>query len=78
MEARAAEAALAEQSAQQPSAHVAMEKALTGKVVALAGRLPQIWTDPDVTDAHRKAILRCLVDKVVLDRTSESALVRIV
>jgi hypothetical protein len=55
-----------------------MGKALTGKVVALAGRLPQIWTDPDVTDAHRKALLRCLVDKVVLDRTSESALVRIV
>ena len=78
MEARTAEAALAEQSAQQPPAHVAMGKALTGKVVALAGRLPQIWTDPDVTDTHRKALLRCLVDKVVLDRTSESALVRIV
>ncbi len=78
MEVRAAEAALAEQSAQQPTAHVAMGQAFTGKVVALAGRLPQIWADPGTTDVHRKALLRCLVDKVVLDRTPESALVRIV
>lgn len=78
MEVRAAEAALAEQSAQQPTAHMAMGKAFTGKVVTLAGRLPQIWADPATTDAHRKALLRCLVDKVVLDRTPESALVRIV
>lgn len=78
MEVRAAEAALAEQSAQQPNAHVTMGKAFTGKVVALAGRLPQIWANPDTTDAHRKALLRCMVNKVVLDRTAESALVRIV
>jgi hypothetical protein len=78
MELRAAEAALAAQSAQQTTAHVPMGKAFTGKVVALAGRLPQIWADPATTDAHRKALLRSLVDKVVLDRTPESALVRIV
>lgn len=78
MDLRAAEAALAEQSAQQSSAHVTMGPALTGKVVTLAGRLPQIWADQATTDAHRKALLRCLVDKVVLDRTSESALVRVV
>ena len=77
MELRAAEAALAAQSAQQ-TAHVPMGKAFTGKVVALAGRLPQIWADPATTDVHRKALLRSLVDKVVLDRTPESALVRIV
>ena len=40
----------------------------SGKVVTLAGRLPQIWSDTATTDAHRKALLRCLVDKVVLDR----------
>ncbi|KRS10804.1 recombinase family protein [Roseovarius indicus] len=78
MEVRAAEAALAEQSEQQPTAHMAMGKAFTGKVVALAGRLPKIWADSATTDTHRKALLRCLVDKVVLDRTPESALVRIV
>ena len=78
VEVRAAEAALAEQSAEQPTAHVTMGKAFTGKVVTLAGRLPQIWADPATTEAHRKALLRCLVDKVVLDRTPESALVRVV
>jgi len=36
--------------------------------VALYGRLPQIWADPATTGAHRKALLRCLVEKVVLDR----------
>jgi hypothetical protein len=52
---------------------------LHGKVVSLAGRLPQIWTDPATTDAQRKALLRCLVDKVVLDRGEHDiALVRIV
>ena len=45
-----------------------MGKALDGKVVSLAGRLPQIWADPATTDAQRKALLRCLVEKVVLDR----------
>ena len=56
MEVRAAEAALAEQSAGQPAAHVTMGKAFTSKVMALAGRLPQIWADPATTDAHRKAL----------------------
>jgi hypothetical protein len=30
--------------------------------------MPQIWADPATTDARRKAMLRCLVEKVVLDR----------
>ena len=56
-----------------------MGKALESKVVALAGRLPRIWADPATTDAHRKALLRCLVEKVVLDRgTHDIALARIV
>ncbi len=45
-----------------------MGKALHGKIVSLAGRLPQIWADPTTTDAQRKTLLRCLIDKVVLDR----------
>lgn len=67
-EVRAAEAALAEQSAPQSPSQLPLGKSLNGKVVALAGRLPQIWSDTATTDAHRKALLRCLVDKVVLDR----------
>ncbi len=79
VEARAAEAALVVQSASRPAQQVAMGKALNSKVVALAGRLPQIWADPATTDAHRKALLRCLVEKVVLDRgTCDIALARIV
>ena len=78
-EVRAAEAALAEQSASRPAAQAVIGKDLTGKVVALAGRLPRIWADTATTDAQRKALLRCLVEKVVLDRGSRDiALVRIV
>lgn len=56
-----------------------MGKAFNRKVVALAGRLPRIWADPATTDAHRKALLRCLVEKVVLDRGARDvALARIV
>jgi len=79
MEVRAAEAALAEQSAPRPASQEAMGKALESKVVALAGRLPRIWADPATTDAHRKALLRCLVEKVVLDRgTHDITMARIV
>ncbi|MGB8384046.1 MAG: hypothetical protein WCG47_22840, partial [Dermatophilaceae bacterium] len=52
---------------------------LQGKVVSLAGRLPQIWDDPTTADARRKALLRCLIYKVVLDRGEHDiASVRIV
>src|ERR1700754_2509318 len=58
-EVRAAEEALVQQTAPQTIAHVAMSKALHSKVVSLAGRLPQIWDDPAIMDAQRKALLRC-------------------
>jgi DNA invertase Pin-like site-specific DNA recombinase len=78
-EVRAAEEALAQQSLPQPIGQMGMGKVLHGKVVSLAGRLPHIWTDPATTDAQRKALLRCLVDKVVLDRGDHDvAVVRIV
>jgi DNA invertase Pin-like site-specific DNA recombinase len=78
-EVRTAEEALAQQSSPQAIAHMGMGKVLHGKVVSLAGRLPQIWADPATMDAQRKALLRCLVDKVVLDRGEHDvALVRIV
>jgi hypothetical protein len=78
-EVRAAEEALARQTSPQPVTQIAMGKALNDKVVALAGRLPQIWGDEATTDAHRKALLRSLVEKVVLDRGDRDvALVRIV
>jgi len=78
-EVRAAEEALAQQAPPQTIAHIGMGKSLEAKVVSLAGRLPQIWTNPATTDAHRKALLRCLVEKVVLDRREHDvASVRVV
>jgi DNA invertase Pin-like site-specific DNA recombinase len=78
-EVRAAEEALAQQSSPQAIGQMGIGKVLHGKVVSLAGRLPHIWTDLATTDAQRKALLRCLVEKVVLDRGEHDvALVRIV
>ena len=78
-ELRAAEEALVQQSSPQAIGQTGIGKDLHGKVVSLAGRLPQIWADPATIDAQRKALLRCLVDKVVLDRGEHDvALVRIV
>jgi len=78
-EVRAAEEALAQQAAPKAITQIGMGKALQGKVISLAGRLPQIWADPATKDAQRKALLRCLVDKVVLDRGEHDiALIRIV
>jgi len=78
-EVRMAEKALAQQASPPAIAQMALGKALSGKIVSLAGRLPQIWADEATTDAQRKALLRCLVDKVVLERGEHDvALVRIV
>jgi hypothetical protein len=78
-EVRAAEEAIAQQSSPPAIGPIGMGKVLHGKVVSLAGRLPLIWKHPATTDAQRKALLRCLVDKVVLDRGEHDvALVRIV
>jgi DNA invertase Pin-like site-specific DNA recombinase len=78
-EVREAEEALAQQASPQTIAHIGMSKALHGNVVSLAGRLPHIWANPTTTDAQRKALLRCLIEKVVLDRGERDvALVRVV
>ena len=67
-EVRAAEEALARAVSCQAVAPVAVVKAVNDNVIRLSGRLPEIWADPSTTDAKRKALLRCLVEKVVLDR----------
>jgi D-galactarate dehydratase / Altronate hydrolase, C terminus len=78
-EVRAAEDALARAASSQAIAPVAVIKALNDNVIRLSGRLPEIWADPSTTDAKRKALLRCLVEKVVLDRGEHDvAQVRIV
>ncbi|MER8537611.1 recombinase family protein [Mesorhizobium sp. M1005] len=78
-EVRAAEEALARQASAEPVAQLALGKVLNSKVVALSGCLPQIWAGDATTDAHRKALLRCLIEKIVLDRGERDvALVSIV
>jgi hypothetical protein len=78
-ELRAAEEALAQPSFPHAIDQKGISKVLHGKVISLATRLPQIWADPATIDAQRKALLRCLVDKVVLDRGEHDvARVRIV
>ena len=78
-EVRAAEGALTPQTSAQTIAHMGIGNNLHGKVVSLAGRLPQIWADPTTMDAQRKALLRCLIEKVVLDRGEQDvASVRVV
>lgn len=78
-EVRAAEEALVQQAPGQSIAQMGLGKDIQGKVIRPAGRLPQIWGDATTTAAQRKALLRCLVDKVVLDRGEHDvASVRIV
>src|SRR4051812_30195021 len=45
---------------------------------ALAPRLPELWRQPEVTRAHKKALLRCLIDKVVMHRATDRVQLRIV
>jgi DNA invertase Pin-like site-specific DNA recombinase len=79
IEVRAAEEALAHAQPPQATAPVAVGRALNDNVIRLSGRLPEIWSDPSTSDAKRKALLRCLVEKVILDRGEHDiALVRIV
>jgi hypothetical protein len=55
------------------------DRALQEKVVLLAGRLPALWDEPSTGNARRKALLRCLVEKAVLERGSHDvATVRLV
>ena len=52
---------------------------LRAQALALGERLPALWADPGVSREHRKALLRCLIDKVVLRRVArDAASVRVV
>ena len=74
---RQAEAALARRRAAnaQPPDLTAADRT---DFCALAPRLPELWRQPDVTRAHKKALLRCLIDKVVMRRATDCVQLRIV
>ena len=67
IELKMAEEALARRREQPSAAPAVIGKILTDKIVALSGRLPDLWHAPTTSDAQRKALLRCLIDKVVLE-----------
>src|SRR3954453_18774973 len=76
---RRAEEALARRASQIETQSDRLDPRLRAKVVSLGQRLPELWADPSVSREHRKALLRCLIDKVVLRRAGrDSAQVRIV
>jgi len=79
-ELRRAEAALAQRDREASEAGpAALDPVLRAQALALGERLPALWADPSVSREHRKALLRCLIDKVVLRRAArDAASVRVV
>jgi DNA invertase Pin-like site-specific DNA recombinase len=79
IELRRAEEALARRSTPALLQPIGIDPRLRAKVVALGQRLPELWADPATRREHRKALLRCLIDKVVMRRSArDRAEVRIV
>jgi len=56
-----------------------LDPVLRAQALALGERLPALWADPGVSREHRKALLRCLIDKLILRRVArDAASVRVV
>jgi DNA invertase Pin-like site-specific DNA recombinase len=76
---RRAEEALAQRKIHKVSEPLGVPYDLRAKVIALGNHLPTLWENPATRRDHRKALLRCLIDKVVIRRcTRDKAEVRIV
>jgi DNA invertase Pin-like site-specific DNA recombinase len=72
-ELRAAEQALAAQEsgpAGEAGTGGTAPDQLRALLTEIQQNLPPLWADPRLAPAQRKALLRCLVDKVVLERTA--------
>jgi len=77
-ELRRAEDGLARRRAEQarPEALTPQER---GDFLALSSGLPDLWQQPGMSRADKKALLRCLIDKVVLHRvTADRISIRVV
>jgi hypothetical protein len=72
-ELRLAEEALAlhRASRNQPEALSTKER---GDFLAFGPQLPALWRQPGMDRAHKKALLRCLIEKVILHRTAPERL----
>ncbi|WOH52156.1 MULTISPECIES: recombinase family protein [unclassified Bradyrhizobium] len=78
-ELRRAEEALAQRTMHKSNEPLGVPHDLRAKVIALGNRLPALWDNPATRRDHRKALLRCLIEKVVMRRCArDKAEVRIV
>jgi DNA invertase Pin-like site-specific DNA recombinase len=66
---RQAEAALAKARAEGGEGAAALDADLRAAFSDVGRRLPELWHGAVLTTAHKKALLRCLIDKVVIHRT---------
>jgi DNA invertase Pin-like site-specific DNA recombinase len=58
------------QHQQRPISVLALPPDLRARFQALGQHLPQLWQQGVIDQAHKKALLRCLIDKVVLHRVA--------
>jgi hypothetical protein len=60
--------------AEQPRALTADERA---SIVSLASELPRLWADPGTSAADRQAVIRCLVERVVVNVQGQTEVVEV-
>src|SRR6201995_2156119 len=65
---RQAEAALSQTQAQTRETATGLDAELRTAFSDLGRRLPELWRGGGLATAHKKALLRCLIDKVVIHR----------
>jgi hypothetical protein len=66
---RQAEASLAKAQAEDSEVPVQLDDELRAAFADAGRRLPEIWHGATLTRGRKKALLRCLIDKVVIHRT---------
>ena len=67
---RQAEAALAKARTELGEARVTVDDNLRAAFADAGQRLPELWRGSALTTARKKALLRCLIDKVVIHRSA--------
>jgi hypothetical protein len=65
---KAAEAAAAHRAQHQPSVVEQLPAALREAFIDIGRKLPDLWATEGLSQPQRKALLRCLIDKVVIQR----------
>ena len=59
---------------QQPAAPLALSEELKAAFTAIGQKLPQLWHQQLLSRQNKKALLRCLIDKVVVHRSTRDCL----